>query len=194
VETISQMTRRSFLKGALAVGVATTVGAGGLEAVRPRASEANAISGAWSNTLNWPLVAVHMLVLPTGKVLVWSRPSDKGELPPPPHIWHPATNALTPLEFPAGVDPYCSGHALLPTGHVLITGLGDSGDAAEIFNPFTNTWTPIPVEAAGTARYYPTHVPLGNGDQLILGGVKQNIYPPPQIWKRGGGWQHLTTS
>ena len=47
--------------------------------------------GQWSGVFNWPLVAVHANLLPTGDVLAWDGPNQSGAA----FIWSPATNNFT---------------------------------------------------------------------------------------------------
>ena len=73
--------------------------------------------GQWSSVMTWPYMAVHAHVLPTGKVLWWPSFS----LGDNPQLWNPATNVITAAPK-AGANIFCSGHAFLPDGRLLVGG------------------------------------------------------------------------
>ena len=69
---------------------------------------------------------------------------------------------------------FCSGHALLSDGRVLIVGgYGGSGNSigianAEIFDPTANSWTKVP--NMSYKRWYPTATTLSDGRVLVTAG------------------------
>jgi hypothetical protein len=69
--------------------------------------------GEWSAPFGWPVVAVHLHLLPDGRVLSWGRIGT-------PQIWDPATGAFT--EAATATDVFCAGHAFLPDGRLLVAG------------------------------------------------------------------------
>ncbi len=94
---------------------------------------------------------------------------------------------------------FCAGHTLLADGRILVTG-GDLGQGegildADIFDPFTETWT----DAAEMtlARWYPTATLLGDGRVIVMGGTNASrqtvstheIYDP-----LADAWTRLPTS
>src|SRR3712207_6133673 len=96
-------------------------------------SEASATSlaaGRWSEPFHWPVLAVHLTLLPNGRVLFWGF---RGH----PHVWNPATRGFS--EAPEPVEIFCGGHSLLPDGRVLVAGghIDDDRGLADItiFNP-----------------------------------------------------------
>src|SRR3954453_12662770 len=70
--------------------------------------------GQWSPVMTWPYEAIHAHVLPTGKVMFWTR-GDHSQL------WDPATNTVTAAATSAA-NIFCSGHAFLPDGKLLVAG------------------------------------------------------------------------
>src|SRR6185312_219430 len=70
--------------------------------------------GDWSSVMAWPYEAIHAHVLPTGKVIFWTR-GDHSQL------WDPATNTVTAAGA-SGVNIFCSGHAFLPNGQLFLAG------------------------------------------------------------------------
>ena len=149
--------------------------------------------GAWSSLQTWPQLAIHTHMLPTGKVMFWSRGGASD-----PQLWDPTTGALTPAA-PPGYDAFCSGHSFLPDGRLLVTG-GHIADYvglpdAKIYSPFTNSWTTLPDMNAG--RWYPTNTTLANGDVLVVAGNidEATNNDLPQVWQTASGtWRTLTNA
>jgi hypothetical protein len=69
--------------------------------------------GRWSGVESWPVVAIHLHLLPNGKVFAWGKSGD-------PQVWDPATNTFAAIPSPVWV--FCGGHAFLPDGRLLVTG------------------------------------------------------------------------
>jgi hypothetical protein len=122
--------------------------------------------GQWSAVSNWPLVAVHTILLPTGDILAWDGPSQNGAA----FIWHPATNTFTSRNPPDNI--FCAGHCFLPDGRLLVVGGNLATFAglpdANIFNPSTNSWTQVKSMSYG--RWYPTAITLPDGRVLVVAG------------------------
>jgi hypothetical protein len=153
--------------------------------------------GQWGETFPLPNVGIHCHVLPSGLVLMWGRrdspqqsldtdpasPLGPGAPPAPaaqctPFLWNPANGDTTPTPQPTLNDAmtnanlFCSGHAFLPDGRLLVAGghLADSHgvNQVSIYNPAANTWTPSAVMNNG--RWYPTAITLPDGRVLVLSG------------------------
>src|SRR5262245_2101945 len=63
---------------------------------------ASGTSGSWSAPFPWPIVAAHLHLLRTGKVLAWGKFGD-------PYVYDPASGSFK--DVPAGASVFCSGHA-----------------------------------------------------------------------------------
>jgi fibronectin type 3 domain-containing protein len=123
--------------------------------------------GQWSAPVSWPLVAVHMSLLPTGNVLAF----DAWEFAPnSERIWNPSTGAFTSV--PYGRNLFCAGHIQLADGRTLIVGGNIDADDGlpdtTIFNPTTNTYFRAPDMSVG--RWYPTATELPDGRVLAFAG------------------------
>jgi galactose oxidase len=152
-----------------------------------------AIVGAYSATLPTPFRAIHAHMLPTGKVMFWDSYDNADHA----QLWDPATGSFTPAAQ-AGYNIFCSGFSFLPDGKLLVTG-GHIADYvglsnASLYDPFANTWQPLPAMSDG--RWYPTNTALPNGDALVVSGQTDNtvgMNPLPQVFQAGSGtWRNLT--
>ena len=122
--------------------------------------------GQWSGPFDWPIVAVHMALLPTGRVLV----SDGQSLGSDARIWDPATGNFSSV--PVSDNIFCNGAAALPDGRVLVVGGHDSAHYGlrdtNIFDPFSQTWSSA--SPMSFARWYPTVTTLPDGRMLATSG------------------------
>jgi galactose oxidase len=142
--------------------------------------------GQFSPVMTWPYKAVHASLLPTGKVLWWPSFNNGDN----PTLWDPSTNTNTAVTR-AGANIFCSGHAFLPNGQLLVagghvttwTGLPD----AYIYNPLDDSWTRLPDMNDG--RWYPTNTTLPNGDMLVISGTISSgvTNVEPQVWRSATG-------
>jgi hypothetical protein len=96
-------------------GVLATSG----DAIFVTGNTTSATIGQWSPVLNWPLVAVHMALLPTGEVLMW----DGWELAPNVNarVWNPTSQSFTAVTNQFS-SIFCSGQAMLADGRQLVVG------------------------------------------------------------------------
>jgi galactose oxidase len=150
------------------------------------APEPEATLGGWDPPFAWPVVAVHLHLLPDGKVLSWGAAGE-------PQLWNSATGHFAPAPSPTML--FCSGHAFMGDGRLLVTGghitehhgLPD----ANIFDPVSETWTGVTPMSRG--RWYPTSTTLPDGGVLTLGGRDQAgaQVDLPEVWT-GRGWRGLT--
>ena len=121
--------------------------------------------GQWGPVTAWPVVGVHVALLPNGKVLAYDSVGDNAaeSYPVQDHtratVWDPATGTQTPVNVDTGFNIFCSGLAHLEDGRLFVAG-GNKDQAlngivqTHLFNPDTNTWSLGPNMAAG--RWYPT--------------------------------------
>src|SRR5882672_12333642 len=83
--------------------------------------------GQWSGVFSWPLIGLHCIMTPDGKILTYG--TDQNGVQSGLHIidiWDPITNTHTTIENTTHTDLFCSVGLIVPeTGQVLISG----GDA-----------------------------------------------------------------
>ena len=152
------------------------------------------IAGQWTSVQQWPYIAGHSHLLPTGKVLFWPTYTVGDH----PQLWDPATNSVT-AAVQAGYDIFCTGHSFLASGKLFVSG-GDNGSGfgipnASIYDPTTGSWTRVGNMNAG--RWYPTNTTLANGDVLVVSGTNETgtINTLPQVWQSATGtWRDLTSA
>lgn len=163
--------RRGWISHKLAVaGVFLAIVLGIVPTVPVRADPA--LTGEWSAPFDLGVIGIHSILLPTGKVLLFSYPSTgPGSAA---RVFDPATGTTTDASITMSRDVFCAGHSLLPDGRVFVTGGHLPGTAFGFGAPETDfftsptTWTSGPL--LDEARWYPTNVPLANGRTLIFGG------------------------
>jgi galactose oxidase len=149
------------------------------------AIEPQATLGEWSAPFPWPVVAVHLHLLPSGRVLSWGRLGA-------PQVWDPVTGHFT--EIPSSTMVFCSGHGFLPDGRLLVAGghLDDERGLpdANIFDAVIGSWTRV--EPMSQARWYPTSTTLATGEILTLAGTNENgeVVSLPEVWT-GSTWRPL---
>ena len=134
-------------------------------------------AGLWSGLQAWPMNAITLGLLPSGKIVSFGTASgDPGTQDGRTFdIWDPSrslTQGHTTLKGVTGVNSFCAAQAFRPDGSMLISGgIFDNGKnkGSVVLNP---TATGVTATAAMLAndRYYSTMVTLPNGQQLILGG------------------------
>jgi hypothetical protein len=173
--------------------------------------------GQWSPVFALKNVAIHAHLLPTGQVLYWGRRREVGSLDfktlndhdcqtylldPASEQSHESANQPT-LKDGTTVNLFCSGHAFLPDGRLMVMG-GHEFDSQGVnqsctFDPKTQRWTAEATMNHG--RWYPSAVTLADGGVLVLSGsfATGPLQPPPnsvatnstpQVW-RGAGWESL---
>jgi hypothetical protein len=159
--------------------------------------------GEWSRVWPWPNdgdgsgYAGHLHVLPTGEVLFWG---DHDMPNPPERLWTPPDpdDPDDPGQFrladDLGYNHFCSGHAFLRDGSLLVAGGHPPGAPpaarAALYDPFLDSWSRI--RNMNTFRWYGTATTLADGGLLMASGTTgfgENLLP--QIWRGGPHWQNL---
>ena len=121
-----------------------------------------------------------------------------------PHLWDPVTGQFdlpSPPPTPKH-NIFCSGHAFLPDGRLLVAGGaivdGDGLKNASLYDPVGNDWTAVDDMNAG--RWYPTVLALANGDMLVASGSFKTFPLPgrqpgvndlPQVLGTDGHWRDV---
>ncbi len=163
--------------------------------------EDSASKGLWGPVFPLPNVAVHAIVLPNRLVLMWGRrdrpDQSLDERECTPFLWDPLTRGVKDTPQPEMADGtkvnlFCSGHAFLSDGRLLVAGGhrsdGDGLDQTALYDPGGNTWTAT--KRMNNGRWYPTLTTLPDGNVLVLSGsykrngeIINNF--DPQVWVDG---------
>jgi hypothetical protein len=153
--------------------------------------------GRWdaSATVDFPVVAIHAAMLPTGKVMIFSYPKSPEENSAQAWLWDPATGQKVRRDPPLWLDPkdgvmkaaniWCSGHTFTADGELVVFGGNlEFPDGTKTykglnkvytFNPFTETWKEQPDMRHG--RWYPTGIRLPDGRIPIISGWDESGDP-----------------
>ena len=140
-------------------------------------------SGQWSAPFAWPVLGVHLALLPSGKAMTWAQSGQ-------PHIWDPATGSFTRTTKPAEI--FCAGQSFLADGRLLVAGgiyegvVGWGNPDISIFNSSSSSWDRSTPMRRG--RWYPTLTTLPSGDVLIISGFDEHgaIVGEPEVWSPAG--------
>jgi hypothetical protein len=147
---------------------------------------ATACQGEWRQSSSpSPVRTSHVALLHTGKVLlIAGSGNSRGEFEAgrfKTSIWDPTTEDFTAVDTPW--DAFCAGHSFLPDGELLVAGGNTAypGPATNnanagspktyLFDPDTSQYVAQPDMAQ--ARWYPTVVELGSGNQFTVGGLDE---------------------
>ncbi len=155
--------------------------------------------GEWGPVVDWPVVGVHVALLPDGKVLAYDSIGDNATETYPVHdhtratVWDPQTGIETPVNVDTGFNVFCSGLAHLLDGRVFLAGGNKDAQLngivqTHIFDPAGYAWSLGPNMAAG--RWYPSVTPLHNGEMLITSGRVDT----PEVRTLAGGLRALSTA
>jgi hypothetical protein len=154
---------------------------------------AEATTGQWGPVVNWDIVPLHMVLLPTGKILAWGKYETgvDGTVGARPRLWDPLLGPPTAARaIAADTMLFCAGHTLMADGKVMVTGghkADDVGiDYTNIFDPVSESWqTGLPKMAFG--RWYPTNTTLPDGRMLTMAGRDSSgkVVTTPEIWESG---------
>lgn len=177
-------------------------------------AEDRAAMGEWSGVFAWPEIAISLTVLPDGRLLSFAE-GDHALFPNDPQAAAHSTRVFV-VDVPNGgtniswteyhdtrTNLFCSGHAYLSDGRLLIVGGHDGADFAGV--PHTtlfdyrqaNPWNfALPDMQSG--RWYPTAISMPNGEVLVLSGSINNqndINDLPEVWQpASSSWRALSAA
>lgn len=161
--------------------------------------------GMWSSVFSWPIVALHLGLLPDGEVLSFGTPvgvaSQEGRIFDRWSPLAPSTHATLPNS--QNVNSFCAAGILQSTGTLLVSG-GNAPRESTIFNYANNSAT---TQASRLAfdRWYGTVIMLADGRSLMTGGGAPyvvgawqnpagnlgNVAMTPEVFTPGSGWASL---
>lgn len=173
--------------------------------VRPSATAD--VTGMYAPQVAWPLIGLHMALLPNGHVLSYGSPlgvARQGGLAY--DDWNPALGtgpgAHEQTASMHHYDSFCNALQVLPDGRVLMVG-GNSTTSTMVFDPATGE------QSMGAAlarqRWYASMLRLPDDRMLVLGGAdyynttayrnpadNSGVATVPEIGTGTGAWTRLT--
>ena len=146
------------------------------------------LKGMWSPVYTWPLIPIHAVLMPDGRVMSYGATSagvqtgffsyDIWDGAGAPNVGHDTRNNTT------GTDIFCSSQLMLLTGSVFLAG-GDNWTGTATTNTGNNNTNILDPDTnvlsrglnMGRARWYSTATTLTNGDVYIQGGSSGTNWP-----------------
>ena len=194
-EIQTRVTRRGFLQGTALAAASAAVPA------RPAPAVAAGQVGQWSPIHPWPCVGIHTHLLPNGRVLTWADDAQ-----PFPRR-SPGSSKAFVVNIPNGGAPlgtwteidnqhtnlFCSGHAYLPDGRLLVVGgdlgydYGGSADVTIFSTKPSYAWQRQDGSPMAGGRWYASALTLASGEVLVLGGGEDRPAPIAICCRRCGG-------
>ena len=133
--------------------------------------------GQWGPLTDWPVVGVHVALMPDGKVLAYDSVGDHATETYPEHtftratLWDPVTGTHTPATVLTGYNVFCSGLAHLPDGTLFVAGGNKNAQLQGIRQTHVYNGAAWALGAdMSVERWYPSVTPLSNGEMLITEG------------------------
>jgi FtsP/CotA-like multicopper oxidase with cupredoxin domain len=162
-----------------------------------------ASKGVWELLpCNSQVLAVHAALLRTGNVLFFAGSgNDPDKLAAHDMrsvVWDYERGAFYRPTTP--IDVFCSGHAFLPDGKLLVAGGTEQYDpfhglkSAWLFDPILEEWIRVGDMADG--RWYPSLATLGDGGVIAVSGASSTggNNRVPGIYRSGSNWSSLAAS
>ena len=151
-------------------------------AAAPHGARADNGIGGWSPLADWPLIAIHAMLLPNGTVMTYGTNGDGQATGRFVYdVWDPRAGlggGHLVLPNTTQTDLYCSAQIVLPQSNDVFLAGGDSWNGTVVtgranndslvLDPDTRTMTPGP--DMSRPRWYATLTTLPNGEVYIQGG------------------------
>jgi hypothetical protein len=157
-----------------------------------------AVVGRWTPKFSIPGIAVHAVMLHTGKVLYFTG-TTQGRA----YLLDPVTRTTRAVHPPRIAERenepaniFCAGQSFLDDGTVLVMGgtidRREGLDTIFTFDPVSETWRRQANMRHG--RWYPTQVLLADGRTVVLDGLNEQGEPNvnPEIESYTTGWDFVT--
>ncbi|HEV7914217.1 MAG TPA: PA14 domain-containing protein [Albitalea sp.] len=140
------------------------------------------LKGMWGEVQNWPLIAVHAVLMPDGRVLTYGTDGAGAQTGNFIYdVWDPeggfADGHLT-LPNGTGTDIFCSSQLVLPQGGAVFVAGGDNWTGTATTNTGNNNSNLFAYEGnsltrgnnMNRARWYSSSITLINGETYVQGG------------------------
>lgn len=145
------------------------------------------LRGMWSNTVDWPIVAVQGVLMPDGKVLSYGTNREGDLIAQHIDIWDPLKGfgaaSHETLYRPDYTDSFCAVALYLNDGKLMISGgSGLNGKSNILFN--SNDNSVVNAQSTASNRWYSTMLMLPDGRPIMLGGMvpwKEDMVANPTL-------------
>ena len=159
--------------------------------------------GMWSGVFNWPLIPIHMAMLPDGRLMSFGTNQGGRQTGKTIYAIFDPADGLNDGHtiFPKNTlaDIFCSAQLFLPLTNQLLTVGGDNlgpdgftsntgNNASTIYDPTTDTM--VAGKNMALPRWYATVTTLGDGTSFIQGGLGGEAYPELRL--ANGNYRSLT--
>mmetsp|Transcript_8238 Transcript_8238/g.11889 ORF Transcript_8238/g.11889 Transcript_8238/m.11889 type:complete len:942 (+) Transcript_8238:66-2891(+) len=180
-----------------------------------------ATTGIWSSRLyDWPIVGIHLMMLPDGRVLSYGTATGGNPLHDGRTLvfWDPKEGIDNPAAFTdtpnaPGVDSFCSSATIMPNGKAVISGgegIGSPGGTSletTILDLVEDKGVPTRGADLNHPRWYGTMTRLADGRPLMTGGAEpymtlgwldtigqaSAVSSTPEVFdEKSGRWHRLT--
>ena len=166
-----------------------------------------AVTGMYAPQVAWPLIGLHMVLLPNGHVVSYGSPVGVAQQGGMSYDdWNPAagtgTTAHTQVASMHDYNSFCNALQVLPDGRVLMVG-GNSTMNTMIYDPATGGQTMG--QNLARQRWYASVLRLPDDRMLVLGGGNyynttayqkpddnSGVATVPEIGTGTGAWTSLT--
>jgi hypothetical protein len=160
-------------------------------------------AGMYAPQTEWPLVAIHAALLPTGRVVTYGSPVGEARQGGLAYDeWNPASDAHRQTPSMHDYNSFCNALEILPDGRVLMVG-GNSTTASMTYDPTSGAQTMGPQLAR--QRWYASVLRLPDDRVVVLGGGdyyntlayqkptdNRGVATTPEISDGTGPWRSLT--
>ena len=165
-------------------------------------ASANNTVGAWSTVHSWPLIAVHAVLMPDGRVLSYGTTASGQQTGHSIYaVWDPSEGldaGHVTLPNNTGTDIFCSSQVVVPQGNRVFIAGGDNWTGAGTTNTGNNNSNTFDYtndtltrnSNMNRARWYSSSIALPNGEIYIQGGSGGTDLP--EIRDTGGAFRLLT--
>ncbi len=154
-------------------------------------TQGDPVKGVFSPVIDWPLVGIHAVLTPDGRVLTYGTTATgvrSGYFIY--DVWDPrlgvGSESHTTLPNSTAVDIFCNAQLLLPNGNIEMWGgdvvnpstgksLLDPNDDSVVFNPLDNSL--VKTGKMFRKRWYATATTLPSGEVYIQGGDGGGDFP-----------------
>ncbi len=159
------------------------------------------VKGVFGPLKPWPLIAVHGVVLPDGRVMSYGTTSAGQQTANFIYdVWNAVDDSHLTLANNTGTDIFCSSQLVLPDGNNVFIAGGDNWTGTATTNTGNNNTNLLNVRSntltrtgnMNRARWYSTSTTLLNGETYVQGGSGGADFP--EVRQADGSFRLLSSA